>query len=167
MKAAETLSDGLEKLEQIVRPLVFDETITGDDFRGGATTGANSLLGRYLVYGDGSWSGPGGFVTRRLGTILSGQVEAEADYRARIASALNLDPILSEIKRMREALRPRNSAVVSDMPIHETMAAHADYVEARGFDMRSVTATYLREGAAELSRLYALSTLSPQEPDNG
>jgi hypothetical protein len=143
-----SLSDGLEKLEQIVRPL---EWSWESPFHV-----ARVLNGHYAIE---KWEGVdrydliGTFLCLRgaFVTLAEAKAAAEADYRARIASALNLDPILSEIKRMREAL-----AQIGE--IHRNLSI----IDALASDRLTGHILRAREIADE-----ALSTLSPQEPDNG
>lgn len=96
MKAAEPL-DGLVKLEQIVRPVIWSGNF------------AQSIVGMYSLEATdkGIVWGIDGIRQNHLSPcddIPTAKACVDEHYRARISSALNLEPILSEIKRMREAL---------------------------------------------------------------
>lgn len=147
------LSDGLVKLEQIVKPLQWPDTLR----RGQRVRSGHGLLGYTIAYygGDsptgpviyrwaadeGAWSVP----FQPFQTYDQAKAAAQAHYNEAVASALNLDPILSEIKRMREALSIARNYLLDDNKLPRDRYA-ADDLE------------LIDE---------ALSTLSPQEPDNG
>lgn len=78
----------------VVKGLFWSETVTSPGLRGGSHAYARSILGDYKVWGDGSWSDPHNFHNTYanwradLLTIDAAKAACEADYTARIMSAL-------------------------------------------------------------------------------
>lgn len=145
------LSDGLVKLEQIVVPLEWKHLPALDVW-----SAADGAYWAWERNGVGYWRRwwPNEDKTHvAQGAGFHARTAAEADYRARIASALNLDPILSEIKRMREAL-----AFYRD-EFHPKV--HKPMPGASGITFHPSEALLDDCGQRAMD---ALSTLSPQEP---
>lgn len=160
MKAAEPL-DGLVKLEQIVRPLEWifherEQTWTADSILGPKTYRAWVIAGTACVIRPGD----------RAGVIVGSTLDdakaaADAHLFEALASALNLDPILSEIKRMREALKPFSEFAGPLFSLNRNASEPFYSVVDQDGNQRDLVI-----GDFFAARR-ALSTLSPQEPDNG
>jgi hypothetical protein len=146
-----SLSDGLVKLEQIVRP-VPDERL-------------EELLAHLpddLVYGYERGAALEPSSTSIMTVELRALISEVKTARAAI------DPILLEIKRMREALRPFADAIkryeahwneqTGNQPWAEDDSEAVEFMGWLGDYFPLVTLGDFRR---------ALSTLSPQEPDNG
>lgn len=70
-----------------IKPLVW-ERIEGDQFLGGSTAFAQSILGQYQAWGNGRWSSREGYMVA-TGDLESGIAACEADYTTRVCSALD------------------------------------------------------------------------------
>jgi hypothetical protein len=80
-----------------VKPLVWDritsdQLLAGSEILGGETALAPSIFGDYQVWGEGTWRTPHSLgaqqTTGNGGTLATGMEAAQADYEARILSAL-------------------------------------------------------------------------------
>jgi len=83
--------------EVSVKPLVWDritsdQLLAGSEILGGETALAPSIFGDYQVWGDGTWRTPHSLGAKQTagngGTLDAGMRAAQADYEARILSAL-------------------------------------------------------------------------------
>jgi len=77
-----------------VKGLEWSETTTDIDLRGGAYADAPSILGTYMVWGDGTWRN-GMTIVQGKSTLADGKAAAQAEYEQRILSALTPDPAAS------------------------------------------------------------------------
>jgi hypothetical protein len=157
-----TLTD--ERLKELLAACVKPLEWPDSPRRGQRVRSGHGLLGYTIAYYGGDsptgpviyrWAADEGSWSVPFQTYDQAKAAAQAHYDEAVASALNLDPILSEIKRMREVVE----AASAFMPLAQvaflwqTKGAQGDEVER------------YRDGYWRLKA--ALSTLSPQEPDNG
>jgi hypothetical protein len=70
-----------------VKPLEWEE-IYDDALAGGVVAHAETVFGTYRAWGTGSWSAPSGKHGKHDGNLDKAKVSAQADYEARILSAL-------------------------------------------------------------------------------
>jgi hypothetical protein len=91
-----------------VKPLEWEHMKSGE-FLGGASAVANSILGEYQAWGEGSWVSPDGYHAVRTGSLESGKAAAQSDYEQRIKSALAPPPLSPPQERV-EANSLRDSS---------------------------------------------------------
>jgi hypothetical protein len=102
----------------VAKPLTWAEHYEGSDFRGGSTDLARSILGTYQVWGDGFWSNFHMQIDGLAGNIDEAKAAAQADYNARILSALTPSPVPTTIpaETLEEAIEESIIGGTDDFP---------------------------------------------------
>ena len=159
-----------------IKPLEWCETIYSPELRGFSHSYSGSIFEEnYKAWGDGTWSGPGGFNSRSDGTLETAKAAAQADYEQRICSALVSPPVEAQpAKGVREdAVEAVARFITEELFKSEWNGLRPDrldpefkpiYFHERGGMRFQGGQEDMRDFAR---RILALSTLEPTAPKEG